>query len=175
MATAMQPPSSTFSGGRRHLDPERSRVEFRARSLYGLIPVKGRFTRFRGTLDLAADPAIELVVESASVDTGTARRDEHLRSPDFLDAAAHPELRFESREVKVDGEALRVRGALDGPGGQTSVEASVAVLSEDRSTGEARVEVEAAVDRRELGMTWSPLGMIGATVRITLSGLLVRD
>jgi hypothetical protein len=68
-----------------------------------------------------------------------------------------------------------VRGILVGPGGQTAVEATVAVGPEDPSTGEVPVDVETAVDRRELGMTWSPLGMIGATVRITLTGLLVRD
>src|SRR6185312_8034794 len=64
------------------LDPERSSVEF---EVPGLSTVRGRFHRYQGTLDLRREPAIELTIEAASVDTGNRRRDKHLRSKTFFD------------------------------------------------------------------------------------------
>jgi polyisoprenoid-binding protein YceI len=90
------------------LDPERSSLEFRVPLLYGKVgTVKGAFECFRGTLDLEARPAIELSVAADSIDTGNRRRDEHLRSADFFDADAHPEVRFESEsQAEVDQRRL---------------------------------------------------------------------
>ncbi len=78
--------------------------------------IQGHFTEFDGTIE--ADEAIEDlrasgVIRAASVDTRQPQRDEHLRSPDFFDAASFPEIRFETRgvESREDG-AFRILGAL---------------------------------------------------------------
>jgi polyisoprenoid-binding protein YceI len=98
--------AGSLASGTWILDPERSSLEFRAPLLYGKVgTVKGSFDRFRGTLDLAARPAIELAIAADSIDTGNRKRDEHLRSADFFDAAAHPEVRFESDSAALAGEA----------------------------------------------------------------------
>ena len=99
------------------LDPVRSSLEFRVPLLYGKVgTVKGGFDRFRGTLDLAANPAVELAVAADSIDTGNRKRDEHLRSGDFFDADAHPEVRFESGSTALEGEALHIKGLLHAAG-----------------------------------------------------------
>ena len=75
--------------GRWQLDPQRSSVEFRAGHVWGLASVIGHFDDFEGRLDLKADPAIELMINAASVQTGNPKRDRHLRSGDFFDADHH--------------------------------------------------------------------------------------
>ncbi|HET9738763.1 MAG TPA: YceI family protein [Solirubrobacteraceae bacterium] len=66
------------------IDPDRSSVEFNTKALWGIVTVKGRFSRYQGTLRLSGEPAIELTIEADSIDTENEKRDRHLRSPDFF-------------------------------------------------------------------------------------------
>lgn len=54
------------------IDPARSSVEFRTPTLWGLATVDGRFERYDGSLDLQRSPAIELMIDAASLSTKTA-------------------------------------------------------------------------------------------------------
>jgi polyisoprenoid-binding protein YceI len=83
------------------IDPARSSVEFRAK-IWGLPAVKGHFSRYRGTLDLSGQPAIELTIETESLDTNHKKRDAHLRSLDFFGAEEHPYVRFVSESAIAD-------------------------------------------------------------------------
>ena len=58
--------------------------ELQAKTLWGLVTVKGRFERYEGRLDFSEDPVIELAINAASLDTGHAKRDKHLRSETFF-------------------------------------------------------------------------------------------
>ncbi len=165
-------PAAELEKGTWILDPDRSSVEFRVPLLYGLIGrVEGGFGLYRGTLDLDARPAIELTIDAASLDTGNPKRDAHLRSRDFFDAAAHPEVRFESEAAALEGRTLRVRGTLHAAGESAplDVTATVTPLGE-----EFELEATAEVDQRELGMTWSPLGTLRPPAHLTVRGRLVR-
>jgi polyisoprenoid-binding protein YceI len=137
----------------------------------GLRPCKGGFGRFRGTLDLAARPAIELAIAADSIDTGNRRRDEHLRSADFFDADAHPEVRFESDSAALEGEALHIRGLLHTAGESVPLDLIATVAP---AGDEFEIEAHAEVDQRRLGMTYSPLGMLRPPARLVLRGRLVR-
>jgi polyisoprenoid-binding protein YceI len=154
------------------LDPEHSSVEFRVRHFYGLMTVEGRLGRYRGTLDLSRRPAIELVAEAASLDTGNARRDKHLRSADFFDAEHHPHVRFASETAVLDGDVLKVRGGLHAAGREIPLRVDARLRAVD---GGLWIEAEAEADHRELGMTWSPLGILRAPSRLIVRGQLVRD
>src|SRR5271163_4316433 len=106
MSTPPDPSSSAVSelaGGAWRLDPARSSVEFHVRHFYGLVTVKGSFSRYEGTLKLDPPPAVELTIEADSLDTKMAKRDKHLRSSDFFDAANHQQVRFVSDNVTLDG------------------------------------------------------------------------
>src|SRR3954471_5504184 len=98
------------------LDPARSTVEFKAKTLWGLVTVKGKFERYDGRLDFSKDPVIELTVDAASVNTNNAKRDEHLRSEDFFAADEHPHVRFVSEGAARIGDRLHVRGELHSAG-----------------------------------------------------------
>ena len=75
------PETQCVPQGRWRIDPTRSSIEFRARTLWGLTNVRGRFERYEGTLDLQENPAIELTIDAASLCTKNSFRDRHLRSP----------------------------------------------------------------------------------------------
>ena len=153
------------------IDAARSSVEFHARTLPGFPAVKGRFDRYRGTLDLSAQPAIELTVETSSLDTGNQKRDAHLRSPAFFDAEQHPHVRFVSESAKLNGDRLRIHGCLHAAGKALPLQLVATV----RRVGDG-LEVEASTDadHRQLGMTWK-FGMPLSPSRLMFTGCLVRD
>jgi polyisoprenoid-binding protein YceI len=68
----------------------------------GLAKVRGRFTKFDGTIqiaDLPEESSVEVDIDVASVESADARRDEHLRSPDFFHVDEHPSMVFKSTSV----------------------------------------------------------------------------
>jgi polyisoprenoid-binding protein YceI len=154
------------------LDPQRSSVEFRARSIWGLAAVKGRFGDYQGHLDLSAAPAIELTIDAASLDTGNRKRDEHLRSADFFDVENHPRVRFVSESVQLHGDTLKVRGRLTARDRSIPVEVDAEVHEAD---GELEIEAATIAPHRELGMTYSPLGMISPRSRLSVKARMVAD
>ena len=155
--------------GRWRLDPQRSRVEFRVGNMWGLATVKGHFDHYDGRLDLSTDPAIELTIDAASVQTGNRRRDKHLRSADFFDAESHPRVRFRSESVVPEGDTLKVRGRLSARDQSIPVELEARVRGVD---GQLEIEASAQAPHRELGMTWSPLGVISPRSELLVSGYL---
>ncbi len=91
--------------GRYHLDPERTTVGFTARTLG--FPVRGRFSSVAGWVEIGEHPRrsqVTVRVGAASLQTGNAWRDAHLTGAHFLDAAAHPVLRFQSTGLQPAGE-----------------------------------------------------------------------
>jgi polyisoprenoid-binding protein YceI len=83
------------------IDTSHSSVEFVGRHL-GLAKVRGRFTKFDGTIHIADVPeesSVEVDIDVASVESADARRDEHLRSPDFFHVDEHPSMVFKSTSV----------------------------------------------------------------------------
>jgi polyisoprenoid-binding protein YceI len=154
------------------IDPRRSSVEFHARQIWGLATVKGRFERYDGTLELAAQPSIELTIDADSLNTNNAKRDEHLRSADFFDTANHPQVRFVSQLATLDGNRLDVRGELHAAGKSIPLELE-GVIRPDGD--ELEVAVTTFADHRRLGMTWNRLGMLRTPSKLTVRGRLVRD
>jgi polyisoprenoid-binding protein YceI len=164
-------PTAPSATGTWRLDPTRSSVEFHARHFYGLMTVKGRFADYEGTLDLDAEPAVELTIQAASLDTKQAKRDTHLRSGDFFDVERHPEVRFVSDHAALTGQKLVVRGHLEAAGQQLPLELTATVRDID---GELEIDASTHVDHRDLGMTWSPLGILRAPSKLIVRGRLVR-
>jgi polyisoprenoid-binding protein YceI len=88
------------------VDRSHSRLEFSARHM-AIASVRGIFSEYAGALEVLPDRARAFgTVEVASLDTGDRQRDEHLRSPDFLDAETHPRISFESSSIRPVREAV---------------------------------------------------------------------
>jgi polyisoprenoid-binding protein YceI len=173
MSTELRNPTdaSTILQSSWRLDPARSSVAFEVRHFYGLITVKGRFTSYEGTLDLGSQPAVELTIDAASVDTNQKKRDKHLRSGDFFDVEHHPELRFVSEAAVLDGEQLRVRGSLRAAGGTLPLDLEATVRPVD---DEIEIEAVAHIDHRRLGLTWNPLRLMRSPSKAIIRGRAVR-
>jgi polyisoprenoid-binding protein YceI len=164
--------TSSIKTTRWRIDPTRSSVEFHAKMFWGIATVKGRFSQYQGTLDLSADPAIELTIGAASLDTKNKKRDEHLRSPDFFGAEMHPHVRFVSEAAALDGERLMVRGRLHARGATMSLSIEATLR---RGGDELEVEAVTEADHHQLGMTWDKMGMLGTPSKLMVKGRLVRD
>ena len=108
-------PSTLIPTGTWTVDPAHSKVGFAVKHM-GIATVRGEFTDFQGALEIGEDPTTLKVygtVKAESVDTNEPQRDDHLRSPDFFDAAKFPELRFESTSIEaLDDEEFRITGNL---------------------------------------------------------------
>jgi polyisoprenoid-binding protein YceI len=170
--TTSPTPVSELATGTWRLDPSRSSVEFNVRHFYGLMTVKGHFDRYEGTLDLGHDPAVQLTIDADSLDTKNAKRDAHLRSPGFFDVEHHPQVRFLSDSAVLDGNTLKVRGQLHAAGKHVPLELHATVRNVDDG-----LEIEAIThtDHRELGMTWSPMGILRAPSKLIVRGRLIRS
>ncbi len=103
------PPVGTWK-----LDPAHTSVGFVARHM--LTKVRGRFTGFEGTIEVAERPEdsrVEVEVETATIQTNQEQRDTHLRSGDFLEIEKYPKLTFKSTEVRLTSEnRLQIVGNL---------------------------------------------------------------
>ena len=101
--------------GEYELDKAHTSVEFVARHLM-ISKVRGRFNDFSGVVTIAEKPeesSVVVTIDVASVSTGDAQRDGHLRSPDFFDAETYPHIIFRSTKVEqVKGGDWKVTGDL---------------------------------------------------------------
>jgi len=95
-------------------DENHTVIGFKASTL--LFDVPGRFTRYKA--DIQGDPAapgdarVQITIDAKSINTANTARDNHLRTPDFLDVAKYPTITFTSKDVKKVGDQLVVRGTL---------------------------------------------------------------
>ena len=153
------------------IDPTRSSVEFHAGTLWGLTNVTGRFERYEGTLDLPQNPAIELTIDAASINTNLALRDRHLRSADFFDVVNHPHVSFVSDGATLEGERLQVRGRLHAAGKSIPLELDARLR---RVGDELEIDARTYADHRKLGMSHGMLGMIPTPSELIVHGRLVR-
>jgi polyisoprenoid-binding protein YceI len=157
-----------------NVDCTRSTVEFEVEHLWGMHTVRGRFRSFEGTYIVGPSGSeIELTIDAASIDTGIAKRDEHLRSPDFFFVAMDPVVRFRSTRVTGLGNGdVHVNGELEAAGTSVplSFDASVHVID-----GELELEATTTVDQRRFGMSEGPLGNVRPPTKLHVKLHLVRE
>ena len=164
--------------GRWQVDTSHSSVEFVARHLM-IARVRGRFTDFAGTIDVGDTPedsSVEVTIQAASISTGDEKRDEHLRSADFLDSERFPVLEFRSAAVAARGSRWTVSGDLTIRGVTRPVVLDVEFDGAAIDPwGNAKVAFSASteINREDFGLLWNaPLEtggvVVGPKVRIEL-------
>lgn len=154
------------------LDPYHSAVGFTVRHL-GVSKVRGRFAEFTSSLEVGEtvdDIAITATIQIASIDTGNAQRDEHVRSADLLDVAKRPTMTFRSTTISGTGEDWTMDGELTI--GEVTKPVSLAVEFGGVETGpdgklHAGFEALGEIRRSEFGLTFAP-GLLGEVIKITL-------
>jgi len=170
-----------------NFDPVHSDIGFSVRHLM-ISKVRGRFQKWSGALfvdetDLA-NSKVEASIEAASIDTREQQRDDHLRSPDFFDAANHPALTFQSTRVeKTSEDEYKVTGNLTIRGVAREVALAVEFLGRSKDPwGGLRMGFSAktSIDRRDFGLTFNmPLDgggvVVGDRVDIVLEIEVVKE
>ncbi|MFL5736582.1 MAG: YceI family protein [Actinomycetota bacterium] len=124
--------------------------------------VRGQFRSFQGAIHVERaieDSRTELEIDTASIDTGNADRDAHLRSPDFLDVERYPKITFRSTQVeRTGGNTLRVTGDLTIRDVTQSIDLDVTyegLMADPWGGTRAGFELYGAIDREAFGMTWN--------------------
>ncbi|WP_330348249.1 YceI family protein [Streptomyces sp. NBC_00582] len=144
------------------IDPAHSRIGFSVRHAL-VTTVRGAFTEYRSRLWFdGRDPArsrAEIVLSTASVETGVEQRDAHLTGRDFLDAAAHPRMRFVSTAVRLtDADVYRMTGDLTIKGTTRPVDLELTYLGHVVDAfGDERAGFDGTttIDRSEWGLTYN--------------------
>ncbi len=159
------------------VDPAHSRLGFVARHAM-ITKVRGHFREFEGSAHLDADDPskswAKATIQTASIDTGSSDRDNHLRTNDFFDAPAHPQITFASTAVRRSDEGFEVDGDLTIKGTTRPVTIDFAYTGAATDPfGNERIGFEASlpVNRKEWGLTWNaPLEAGGVLVsdKVTL-------
>jgi polyisoprenoid-binding protein YceI len=107
---------SAYAAETYKLDPAHTSVVYRVK-YSGVTFVYGRFNGPTGTFvfdeSSPAKSSIDMQVDANNIDTAVAKRDNHLKSPDFFNAAEHPAVTFKSTSVKkIDSDTYQVTGDL---------------------------------------------------------------
>jgi polyisoprenoid-binding protein YceI len=142
------------------VDPGHAEVGFVGRH-FGLTKVRGRFIGVDGTVVIAPDveqSALEVVIDTASVNSGDDTRDNHLRSSDMFDVAVHPTATYRSTTIHVDGDHGRIDGMLTIKGVARPVTLDVELLGvATEPSGNQRLVFSARgrINREDWGLTWN--------------------
>ncbi|MEA2418778.1 MAG: hypothetical protein QOE60_984 [Thermoleophilaceae bacterium] len=168
------------------VDPAHSSVGFEVKHMM-ISTVRGHFSEFEGQLEAAEDdPSNSRAwgrVAVASIDTGNADRDAHLRSPEFFDAERYPYMTFATTRVQhVDGGAYRVTGDLTIKDNtrEVEVEALVEGAAEDPWGNErVGISIRGEIDRTDFGLSWQQTLetgrlLVGEDVKIRIDVSAVR-
>ena len=143
------------------VDKDHSTVSFQVRHL--VTKVRGQFDAFAGTVHL--DPQhpeqgnVEFAIDAKSIDTDNAKRDEHLRTPDFFDVASHPQITFKSKKVVPLGtNRYAVAGTLTMRGVAREVTLPVELLGTSKDPwGNTRAgfATTLTLNRKDYGINWN--------------------
>lgn len=146
-----------------NIDPEHTSVEFKVRHLM-VSNVKGVFGKVSGVVNVdEADitrSKVSATIDTASIDTGVAKRDEHLRSADFLEVTKYPTMTFVSTRIEKAGTGkLKVTGDLTLHGVTRPVVLDVEGPSKEIKDpmGSIRSGASAStkINRKDYGVTWN--------------------
>jgi polyisoprenoid-binding protein YceI len=182
MTTAIVPETSTWQ-----LDATHSSIGFSVKHLM-IATVRGSFAKyeasFSGSDNDLSDATVNVNIETASIDTGNAQRDGHLRSPDFFDAEKFPAITFAGK--KVVGNAFgdfKIIGDLtiSGVTKEITLDASFEGRAKD-PWGNSRLGYSAKgkINRSDFGLTWNQALEAGGVVvseevKISVEASFVRQ
>lgn len=168
------------------LDTSHSRVTFSVRHMM-VSNTRGQFGKFSGQVFLdEKDPKasnVSVEIDTASIDTTDAKRDEHLRSPDFFDVKKFPKMTFKSTSVERVGAGWKVLGDLTIKDIKKPVTLTVDPVAKEAKDPWGMVRrgthATAKIDRKEFGLTWNKAletggAVVGDEVTIDLEIELVK-
>ncbi|HWD94951.1 MAG TPA: YceI family protein [Acidimicrobiales bacterium] len=139
------------------LDASRTSIVFHTSAMW-VFKVKGTINALSGDAIFGPDGTVSgtLVFDAASIDTGTKKRDDHLRTADFFEVAAYPTITFTLSSARADDlGTVSVAGelAIHGQTRPLNFAADVSTVGDS-----ATVHAEFDLDRSAWGLTWAKMG-----------------
>lgn len=167
-----------YVAGRWSIDPVHSEVSFIVRHMM-VGKVRGRFGSFSGVIVTAPDPAdssSSVTIDLTSIDTNNERRDNHIRSADFLAVDTSPEMTYRSTGIRVSEDAIVVEGELTLKGVTRPVQLSLEINGFGPDAGSGTVagfSASGEINRRDFGVSFSAAMegggvVVGDTITIEL-------
>ena len=151
-----------------NIDPSHSQLEFAVKHM-AISTVRGRFRVIAGSVttdDHSRLTAIDVTVDTTSIDTTDGNRDGHLKSPDFFDSANHPHATFKSTNVEsLGGNRYRVAGHLSIRGVVKPVTLDVEAadpVKDPWGNQRAAAEGSTRINRKDWGLNWNQVLEFGA-------------
>lgn len=145
------------------IDPDHSVAAFIARH-FMITLVRGQFNQVTGTIELDPDNptlgSVEASIEAAGIYTGIPKRDEHLRSPDFLDVENFPTITFKSSQIEqVAVNSFQVSGDLTIRGITRPAILDVEYLGRVKSPFDEDISIgfsaTTRINRLDFGVNWN--------------------
>ena len=170
------------------IDQAHTSVEFKIRHLM-VSWVKGVFSDIEGTVNIdsadLAKSSVKVRIGTASIDTNNQKRDDHLRSPDFFNAAKYPAMTFVSRQVDVaNGQPVKIVGDLTILDVTREVVLEVEdfsqTITDPRGNTRRGASASTQINRSDYGLTWNKAleaggVVVGDEVRISLEVELIQQ
>jgi len=181
LAISFTLPLSALAADSYTVDPFHTFPHFTINHL-GFSTMHGRFDKSSGkvTLDRAAkNGSVEIAIETASVSTGYVKRDEHLRSPDFFNAAEFPNITFKSTAMHFKGD---VPASVDGNLTMSGVTKPVTLTIDEFNCGtnpmnkkdECGAAANAQIKRSDFGVKYG-LPAVGDDVKLVFEIEAIKD
>lgn len=159
-STMATPPPNTIAAGAYKMDMAHSQILFKVKHM-GISTVTGWIAEGEAKINVPQTNLntmqIEATMKSGSINTNNQGRDNHLRSPDFFDATAHPTMSFKSTRVVARGNNLTITGQLTMRGVTKPVTLTGKYLGSvtARNTTKAGFEATGRINRKDFGVSWS--------------------
>jgi len=144
------------------IDPAHSEIQFKVKHLV-ISTVTGSFGEFNGDATTPEDTfeggEISVTIKAASITTNNDQRDGHLKSPDFFDAGAYPEITIKTTSVKqVDGDEYAIAAELTMKGVTKTIEFKGEYggqATDGYGNQKVGLEVTGKLNRRDFGLNWN--------------------
>jgi polyisoprenoid-binding protein YceI len=159
MTAVNQQSQQQLEAGTYGIDPVHSSASFAVKHMV-VATFRGRFEDFDATLTVDQDGDAKLVgtVDANSIVVKDENLAGHLKSPDFFDTERYPEFKFESTEIRRNGDQIEVDGQLTIKGNTESVTGTGTLVGPHEDiAGSTKVGVtlETVVDRTKFGLNWN--------------------
>lgn len=154
------------------LDPAHSELTFKVKHLM-ISSVKGEFKNFTTEIDNEEleNGKVKVNIETSSIFTNNADRDNHLKSADFFDVENHPKMAFESTKItKVDDTEYKLKGLLSirGVTKEVVLDAEFGGINKDPwGNTKAGFSYNGKINRKDWGLNWN--------AALETGGVLVSD
>lgn len=168
------------------IDPAHTKASFAVRHMM-ISNVRGEFAKVSGTVHYdgksLTNSDVTAVIDASSINTSEPMRDQHLKSPDFFDAAKYPTITFKSKKVEEDANGFKITGDLTIHGITKPVtltaESLPQPIKDPRGFLRTGTEAKTKINRKDFGLSFDKVmdnggALVGDDVDIVIEIELVQ-